>query len=190
MATQLNKKSQRWIRFLQHFFYIVFVVLWFKDNFAPLRNLPVHYLFALIPWLGLTVFRLYPGVRRSKVLAARKLPKETAAFVLVLLLAIVLRIPFLASPSGLMTSDDAVPALMGKHIAEGKTPPVCYYGGLYLGSLSSHYYALAFKVFGYSVFVLKCATLLVFLGFMVVQFVFLKAVFSFSLALAQVRQFF
>ena len=181
---KLDKKSRRWARYLQHFFYIAFVVLWFKDNFAPLRNLPVHYPFALIPWLGLTAFRLYPGVRRFKVLTARKLPKETAAFVLVLLLAIVLRIPFLASPSGLMTSDDAVPALMGKHIAEGKTPPVCYYGGLYLGSLSSHYYALAFKVFGYSVFVLKCATLLVFLGFMVIQFIFLKTVFSFSLALA------
>ena len=184
MGKKLGNKFRRWARYLQHFFYIAFVILWFKDNFAPLRNLPLHYLFALIPWLGLTAFRLYPKVRRPKAPTARKLSRETAALLLVLLLAIVLRIPFLASPSGLMTSDDAVPALMGKHIAEGKTPPVCFYGQLYMGSLSSHYYALAFKVFGYSIFVLKCATLLVFLAFMAVQFVFLKEVFSFSLALA------
>jgi hypothetical protein len=180
----LDKKSIPWIRFFQHIFYISFIVLWFKDNFAPMRWLPVHYLFALIPWLSLTAFRTYPRIRRIKFAFPRKLSKETAAFLIVLLLAVVLRIPFLASPAGLMTSDDAVPALMGKHIAEGKTPPVCFYGQLYMGSLSSHYYALAFKVFGYTMFVLKWATLLVFLGFMAIQFVFLKEVFSFSLALA------
>jgi hypothetical protein len=184
MANKLNKKTCHWLRFLQHFFYIAFVILWFKDNFAPLRDLPVHYLFALFPWLGLTVYRSYPRIRRLKFAPPRKISKETAALLLVLLLAVVLRIPFLASPSGLMTSDDAVPALMGKHIAEGQTPPVCYYGQLYMGSLSSHYYALAFKVFGYSIFVLKCATLLIFLAFMAVQFVFLKPLFSSSLALA------
>lgn len=184
MDKTLDKKAVGWIRFLQHFFYIAFVVLWFKDNFAPLRNLPVHYMFALIPWLGLTVFRLYPRIRRSEVFTVRKLSKGTAVLLLVLLLAVVLRLPFLSSPYGLMTSDDAVPALMGKHIAEGKTPPVCYCGQLYMGSLSSHFYALAFKVFGYSILVLKCATLLIFLAFMAVQFVFLKEIFSFSLALA------
>ena len=184
MVKKLDKKLRSWAGFLQHFFYIAFVVLWFKDNFAPLRDLPVRYLLALVPWLGLTIYRSLPRIRRFKFALPRRLSKETAALLLVLLLAIVLRIPFLASPSGMMTSDDAVPALMGKHIAEGRTPPVCYYGQLYMGSLSSHYYALAFKLFGYSIFVLKCATLLVFLGFMAVQFVFLKEVFSFSLALA------
>jgi hypothetical protein len=184
MNKTLASQTVRRIRFLQHFFYIAFIVLWFKDNFAPLRALPVHYLFALIPWLGLTAIRLYPRIRRFKIALPRKLSRETAAFLIVLLLAVVLRLPFLAAPSGMMTSDDAVPALMGKHIAEGWTPPVCYYGQLYMGSLSSHYYALAFKVFGYSLFVLKCATLLVFLGFMAIQFIFLREVFSFSLALA------
>jgi hypothetical protein len=180
----LDKKSIPWIRLFQHIFYISFIVLWFKDNFAPLRNLPLDYLFALIPWLGLTFWRFYPRLRRAKISLPRTISRETAALLAVLLLAVLLRLPYLASPYGLMTSDDAVPALMGKHIAEGKTPPVCYYGQLYMGSLSSHYYALAFKVFGYSMFVLKWATLLVFLGFMAIQFVFLKEVFSFSLALA------
>jgi hypothetical protein len=144
----------------------------------------VHYLLALIPWLGLTVYRFRPRIRRVKLSRPQRLSRETAAFLCLLVLAVVLRLPFLASPAGLMTSDDAVPALMGKHIAEGKTPPVCYYGQLYMGSLSSHVYALGFKVFGYSVFVLKFVTLLIFLGFMAVQFVFLREVFSSSLALA------
>ncbi|MDH4270793.1 MAG: hypothetical protein OEW18_02320 [Candidatus Aminicenantes bacterium] len=177
-------KLIRRVRILQHLFYIAFVVLWFKDNFAPLRNLPVHYLFALVPWVGLTFWRLFPRIRRFRFSLPRGLSKETVALLALLLLAILLRLPYLASPSGLMTSDDAVPALMGKHIAQGQTPPVCYYGQLYMGSLSSHYYALAFRVFGYSIFVLKCATLLIYLVFMIVQFYFLKEIFSFSLALA------
>jgi len=177
-------KLIRRVRILQHLFYIAFVVLWFKDNFAPLRSLPVHYLFALVPWVGLTFWRLFPRIRRFRFSLPRRLSKETVALLALLLLAILLRLPYLASPSGLMTSDDAVPALMGKHIAQGQTPPVCYYGQLYMGSLSSHYYALAFRLFGYSIFVLKCATLLIYLVFMIVQFYFLKEVFSFSLALA------
>ncbi|MBN2408351.1 MAG: hypothetical protein JXE07_01330 [Candidatus Aminicenantes bacterium] len=172
------------IRFLQHFFYIAFVVLWFKDNFAPLRNVPVHYLFALLPGLGLTAWRSLPRIRRLRFSLPRKIPAETAALLALLLLAVVFRIPYLASPAGLMTSDDAVPALMGKHIAEGRTPAICYYGQLYMGSLSSHFYALAFRIFGYSMFVLKCSTLLIYLAFMIVQFFFLKEVFSFSMALA------
>jgi hypothetical protein len=180
----LDMKLSRRIRVLQHLFCIAFVILWFKDNFAPLRNFPVHYLFALIPWLGLTLWRSFPRIRSFRFSLPRKLSKETAALLALLFLAILLRLPYLASPSGLMTSDDAVPALMGKHIAEGQTPPVCYYGQLYMGSLSSHYYALAFRVFGYSIFVLKCATLLIYLAFIAVQFYFLREIFSFSLALA------
>jgi hypothetical protein len=182
----LDKKTFRRIRFLQHFFFIVFVVLWFKDNFAPLRSLPAHYLFALIPWLGLTFWRSWLRFRRTRIIVPLRISRETTLLLALLFLAVLLRIPYIASPSGLMTSDDAVPALMGKHIAEGQTPPVCYYGQLYMGSLSSHYYALAFRIFGYSVFVLKWATLLIFLAFMTVQFYFLKEVFSSSLALAVV----
>ncbi len=184
IGATLEKKSIRRIRSLQHFFYIAFVALWFKDNFAPLRNLPIHSLFGLVPWLGLTLWRLSPRIRNFRFSLPRRPSRETSVLLAVLVLAILLRLPYLTSPSGLMTSDDAVPALMGKHIAEGQTPPVCYYGQLYMGSSSSHLYALAFWSFGYSIFVLKCATLLIFLAFMAVQFYFLREAFSFSLALA------
>ena len=179
----LKKKLVRRIQYFQHFFYIAFIVLWFKDNFAPLRELPIHYLFALIPWLGLTLWRSLPRIRRLRLPLPGKIHAETAALLVLLLLAVLFRVTFLASPSGLMTSDDAVPALMGKHIAEGKTPPVCYYGQLYMGSLSSHFYALAFRVFGYSILVLKWTTLLIYLSFMIVQFYFLREIFSLPMAL-------
>ncbi len=53
-----------------------------------------------------------------------------------------------------------------------------------MGSLASHFFALVFKMFGYSMGVLKSATLLFYLAFMVVQFLLLKEIFSFAFALA------
>jgi len=69
---------------------------------------------------------------------------------------------------------------MAKHISEGKLPPIYYYGQLYLGSVSEHFFALLFFLFGYSVFLLKLSTLLFYLAFIVVQFVLLKEIFSFD----------
>jgi len=180
----LNKKYLWWISPLQHIFYICFVLLWFKDNFSPLKSLPISYLFALIPWLVLLLVRLILKYWRRKIRFPGKIPKETAALLVLLLLTVILRIPCLVYPNGMMTSDDAIPALMGKHISEGKVPPVCFYGQLYMGSLSSHFFALMFKVFGYSMFVIKGATLLLYLAFMAVQFFFLKDVFTYPFALA------
>jgi len=42
----LREKHLKWVRLLQLFFYVAFVVLWFKDNFAPLRKLPAVSLLA------------------------------------------------------------------------------------------------------------------------------------------------
>ena len=75
---------------------------------------------------------------------------------------------------------------MGKHIAEGKMPPICFYGQNYVGSLASHAYALFFLVFGYSIPALKIATLSFYLGFIVIQFLLLKDVFSFPFAFVYV----
>jgi hypothetical protein len=45
-------------------------------------------------------------------------------------------------------ADQAVPALMARHILEGKGDPVFYWGSTYGGSLESHLLAGAFFVFG------------------------------------------
>jgi hypothetical protein len=178
-----DKKNRRWVRAFQLFFYVCFVILWFKDNFPPLKNLNISYLFALIPLLLLTALRTALRVREGKVIIPRRISRETAVLLALLFAAVVFRIPQLLYPSGMMNSDDAVAALMGKHIAEGKLPPICFYGQLYMGSLYSHYLALMFKIFGYSIFVLRCSTILVYLAFIALLFLFLKDVFSSSFAL-------
>ncbi len=183
----MRRSNLRWVPPLQHLFYAGFVVLWFKDNFPPLRGLRLSYWVSLLPLLALTGFRLLAALRKKRKQPGRirlGVPGETAALIALLLATVIFRIPYLAHSSGMMTSDDAIPALMGKHIAEGKVPPVCFYGQLYMGSLSSHFFGLVFRIFGYSMLVLKSSTLLIFLAFMVVQFMFLRDVASFSFALA------
>jgi hypothetical protein len=184
-----GSRNLRWISLAQQFLYICFVLLWFKDNFSPLRNIHISYFFALVPLVLISLYRVLLKVRHRKIRIRLKFSRETAALLALLLLAIAVRIPQLAYPNGTMNSDDAIMALMGKHISEGKTPPICFYGQAYLGSLSSHFCALFFRLFGYSVLVLKCATLLIFLGFMAVSFFFLKEIFSFPFA-AMVTFFF
>ena len=180
----MERKYPGWKRFLPHFCYSISVLIWFKDNFAPLRDIRFSHLFALIPFSASVLLILVRRAPWKQIHLPRRISKETAALLGLILLAVILRLPFLASPSGMMTSDDAIPALMGKHIAEGKVPPICYYGQLYMGSLSSHYFALVFRMFGFSIFVLKCATLLIYLLFMAVQFYFLRRIFSLPFALA------
>ncbi|MFC2170044.1 hypothetical protein ACFLRM_05735 [Acidobacteriota bacterium] len=91
--------------------------------------------------------------------------------------------PYLLSHFGLHTSDDAIPALMGKHISEGKLPPIYYYGQLYMGSVLGHFFALMILIFGYSNFLLKFSALLLFLAFVSIQFLLLKETFSLNFAL-------
>jgi len=174
-----GRKAFRGIVLIQHFLYVCFILLWFKDNFSPLRKIELSYLFALAPLILVSLYRIFLKVRQKKTRIHLKISRETALLLVLLLLAIALRIPHLNSSYGIMNSDDAVMALMGKHISEGKTPPICFYGQRYLGSLSSHYYALFFQLFGYSILVLKCSTLLIFLAFMAANFFFLKEVFSY-----------
>ena len=182
--SKMERKDSAWKWVLPPFFYSLSVLIWFKDNFAPLRDIRVSHLFALIPFTAAIVLIFIRHAPWNHIRLPRRTSKETAALLGLILLAVILRLPFLASPCGMMTSDDAIPALMGKHIAEGKVPPICYYGQLYMGSLSSHYFALVFMVFGFSILVLKCATLLIYLLFMAVQFYFLRRIFSPPFALA------
>ncbi|MHA1725156.1 MAG: hypothetical protein ACTSXH_10000 [Promethearchaeota archaeon] len=65
---------------------------------------------------------------------------------------------------------------MGKHISEGKTPPVSFYGQHRLGSLLAHFYALMFKLFGYSILVAKLSSLFFYLGFILIQFLLIQRI--------------
>ncbi len=97
-----------------------------------------------------------------------------------ILIAAAIRIPFLVYNFGLLDSDDVIPILVGKHISEGKLPPIYHYGQQYLGTFPYHIYALMFKIFGYSILVVLLVSLIFYLVFIVAQFIIFKEVFASS----------
>jgi len=100
--------------------------------------------------------------------------------VALILIATAIRIPFLIYNFGLVDSDDVIPILVGKHISEGKLPPVYHYGQQYLGTFPYHIYALMFKIFGYSILIVLLVSLIFYLAFITTQFILFKEVFSSS----------
>jgi len=177
----MNLQSRRTLnisKIFQVFFYALFVVLWFKGNFPLLRTIPVT---PAVPFAGLaitTAIRAFLKFRSSPVKLKFKFNKDWGIIALILLLSTAVHIPFLVHNYGLMDSDEAIPALQGKHIAEGKLPTIFYYSARFQGSLPQHYYALLFKVFGYSIFLVKLAAYLAFAAFLIIQFLLLKNIFS------------
>jgi hypothetical protein len=170
------------LRSSQLILYLGFVFLWFKGNIAPLKSILISPLVPGIPLLVLTGWRLFLKLKRRGFrppIVSRKILWAVAAIALT---ALAFRIPYLLNNQGLVTSDDAITGLMGKHIADGRLAPICFYGQLYIGSLGSHIYALMFRLFGYSVVCFKLTTVLLYLGFLLVHFLLLKELFPFPFA--------
>ena len=163
---------------LQWFLYVCFVALWFKGNILQLRKIKVGYLVPLLPLLGIIVLRCLLSLRNKKASFRPKFDKTVLTVLILLFVATAVRLPFIFNGIGMMNSDDAVAALMSKHISEGKMPPISYYGQLYMGTLLSHFSAVVFKAVGYSILALHFSTLLVYLAFIAVQFLLLKEIFS------------
>jgi hypothetical protein len=180
---RLTKTSSRiTLQALQVIFYLLFVFLWLKDNFPPLRKWHVSPLLPLVGLLIITALRLALGMKTAKPKFAFKPGKTWGALVLIILLASAVRVPYLVHNYGLMDSDEAIPSLQGKHIAEGRLPPIYYYGALFQGSFPQFYQALLFKIFGYSALLTKVAAYLAFVAFLVVQFFLLMECFSWAWA--------
>lgn len=166
------------LKVLQIVFYLAFVFLWFKDNYAPLRVLPVSPLWAFIPLVLTTAARFAvraPGPRWN----LRRIPvREAAVLGAICLLAVAIRIPFLLHGQALLDSDDMIPILSGKHIAEGQTPAVYFYGFPYEGTGTHHLYALVFKIFGYTVPGALMVAIAVYLAFLLMQYLAFRELFS------------
>ncbi len=175
----MNKKIFKILNSLLLLFYVCVVFLWFKDNIHPLKKINISYLIPLVPLLGILFIHFFLQIKFKRINLHFRLNKVFWAVLILILLAIAFRIPPLLHSFGFMTSDDAIPALMAKHISEGKLPPIYYYGQLYMGSFSQHIFALMFVIFGYSIFLLKFTTLLFFLAFIATQFILMKEIFSF-----------
>ena len=158
---------------------MVFLFLWFKDNFGPLRKIKLHYLFPLIPLLLIIIMLLFINYRSRKLKFSFRPRKFHIALIILIVLVTVFRIPFLVHHYSLGKDPDAgVSGLMGKHISEGKVPPIFWYAQLRLGSLFQHLYAALFKIFGYSIFILRFMPFLIFLAFLILQFLLIKEIYS------------
>ncbi|MCX7975229.1 MAG: hypothetical protein N3B16_12150, partial [Candidatus Aminicenantes bacterium] len=177
-----------WKKFYNQFsiiIYLSFLFFWFKDNLPPLReiNFNRHVFLLLLIIIGTHKF-LVCLKRKPNIFQAAKPNSQTIlALSFLALLLIISRLPWLLYYQGLFSSDDAIPALMAKHISEGKTPPICFYGQLYIGSLPSHVMAIFFRIFGYSPLLFQLVTLSFYYSFVVVNFFLLKKLFSFSFAI-------
>jgi hypothetical protein len=163
-------------------FYAGTVILWFKDSFPLLKQIPLS---PLVPFAGFMILSILKLIRRFHT-GSKPVPLPPGHKILVLavilILAIGVRIPWLIHGNGINTSDDAISMLMAKHISEGKLPPIYYYGQLYQGSLFSHITAAFILVFGYSALLTQVSILFFYLAFIVLQFIFLDKLFSFALA--------
>jgi hypothetical protein len=165
------------LKYAQILLYLGFVFAWFKNGFEVLKDI------SLSPWplMGLlALVTIVRGLRkRSFTLPSRfPLSKEIIVLLLLLCLAVLVRMPFMLHSYGLINSDDGIPAIESKHISEGMTRPIYYYGQHYMGSLPFHFYALGFKLFGYSIFLFVLMHVLFHLAFMVTQFLLFKEIFE------------
>ena len=79
--------------------------------------------------------------------------KQIFEMMLWCLLAALVRAPVLLDAA--IESDEAIVGLMGKHVLEGATWPIFYYGQAYMGSLEPLLAALSFSLFGISNIALK-----------------------------------
>jgi len=170
------------LRGAEFFFFGATVLLWFKGNFPALRGLGISPLIPLAGLAVLFVLRAVRAFRRGKLALRFRFRRAWIVPILIILLATLVRIPFLLHPAGLIDSDEAISLLQGKHIAEGKVPPIYYYGADYQGTLSQHVTALGFFLFGYSPLLAKIVGLFFYLAFLAVQYAFLKELFSAAFA--------
>jgi len=167
----------------QVIFYLGFLLLWFKDNFAPLRRISLSPLIMFVLFAFIFIWRSVLKIKRSNFNLPRPARKTLLAIVIIIGATFLLRLPYLANYLGLLTSDEALFLLEAKHISEGKVPPICAYGQLYQGTVGSHFFAVIFKIFGYSIFAFKFFTLFLYACFIIIQFLFLKEIFPFTFSL-------
>lgn len=163
-----------WLRNVQIVLYLVFVSLWFKGNFNFSKNIPIAFTVPLGLLVAVTGVRIGLRRREKKQSFRIRLPKSWKIPAMLLLIAVVIRLPFFPLLSGLFHSDDALAFLTSKHIAEGQLPAIYHYGQNYLGTLPYHLYALIFKFTGPSILAMAIVYVLFYLAFIVIQFILFK----------------
>ncbi len=78
-------------------------------------------------------------------------------------IAAILKVWLLSTDSIPFNADEAIVALMARHINQGKLP-VFFYGQAYMGSMDAILVALGFRIFGEHIWVIRAIQSLLFLG--------------------------
>ncbi len=102
-------------------------------------------------------------MRRSRV-------PEWITFLLILAVGVALRLDLLIANNFVIDSDEAIVGLMAKHMREGGSYPVFYYGQHYMGSFEAIIASWLFGFFGISSETLKLTPFLFSIGLIVVTY--------------------
>ncbi|GAB4498281.1 MAG: hypothetical protein OHK0052_11400 [Anaerolineales bacterium] len=103
---------------------------------------------------------------------------EWAWLLLALMLAAGVKVLLLWADSLPFNADEAVVALMARHIALGREFPVFFYGQAYMGSLDALLAAIGFRIFGEQVWVIRAIQTLLYLGTMGVVFAITRRIYA------------
>jgi len=96
--------------------------------------------------------------------------KYPVDLICLLIIASIPRLLLLFSSNAGIESDEAIVGLMAKHISEGKSFPIFYYGQPYMGSLEAILVAPLFFLFGVNNYCLKIVPFLFSLGHVVLTY--------------------
>ena len=95
--------------------------------------------------------------------------RQHLALLIALLLAILLKVSVLAIDSVPFNADEAVVALMARHILQGARP-VFFYGQSYLGSTDAWLIAAGFTLVGQQVFAIRVVQTLLYVGTLIITY--------------------
>jgi 4-amino-4-deoxy-L-arabinose transferase-like glycosyltransferase len=108
---------------------------------------------------------------------AKRINSKYAWLIGIVSVAIILKAALLISGAFPFNSDEAVVALMGRHILAGERP-IFFYGQAYMGSLDAYLVAILFGIFGQAVWVVRLVQVLLFVGTILSTFLLGKIIFK------------
>ncbi|MBL7058801.1 hypothetical protein ISS03_05760, partial [Patescibacteria group bacterium] len=108
--------------------------------------------------------------------------KDWSNVVMLFALIVFVRVMFLMNWQFMLDGDESVVGIMAKHILEGESNPIFYYGQNYMGTLEQYSAALLFFFFGVSPFILKIVPLIYYIFSVLLVFLILKREFNKNLS--------
>ncbi len=102
---------------------------------------------------------------------------QSISLAAIILIAVLLKVGLLILQSFPFNSDEAIVALMGRHILSGEWP-IFFYGQAYMGSLDAYLVALFFWIFGQSVWVIRMVQTLLYASTILSTYFLAKMIFN------------